>query len=92
MGDREELIKAWKIMEDENSTEREKFLAEQREKYIMDKHAIHAAGYDKGLQQGLQQGIQQSIEMIAKKMKEKNIEISVIMELTGLTKETIEKL
>jgi len=56
MGDREELIEVWKIMEDENSTEREKFLAEQKEKWILDKRAIYAAGYDKGYKEGLELG------------------------------------
>ena len=50
----------------------------------MDKHAIHAAGYDKGLHD--------SKMKIAKKLKEKNIDIDIIMETTGLTKEEIEKL
>ena len=69
-------------------TKRERYLAEQREKWIMDKHAIHAAGYDKGLEQGLQQG---KIE-IAKKLKQRKIDIDIIIETTGLTKEEIEKL
>ena len=84
MTDSEELIEARRILQDISSTERERYLAEQREKWIMDKHAIHDAGYDKGLQD--------SKMKIAKKMKEKNIEISIIMETTGLTKEEIEKL
>lgn len=88
MGDKEELIKAREILEDMSKTKRERYLAELREKYIMDKHAIHAAGYDKGLQAGINK---EKLEM-AKKMKEKDIEISIIEEITRLTKEEIEKL
>ena len=84
MGDKEELIKAREILEDMSRTKRERYLAEQREKWIMDKHAIHDAGYDKGLHD--------SKMKIAKKLKEKNIDIDIIMETTGLTKEEIEKL
>lgn len=93
MGDREELIKAWKIMEDENSTEREKFLAEQKEKYILDKRAIYAAGYDKGYQEGIELGRQEAVAIrVAKKMKKQGAETSIIEKVTELTKEEIEKL
>ena len=92
MGDREELIKAREILEDMSRTKRERYLAELREKYIMDKHAIHDAGYDKGLQQGLQDGLQEGKIEIAKKLKQRKIDIDIIIETTGLTKEEIEKL
>jgi predicted transposase/invertase (TIGR01784 family) len=108
MGDKEELIKAREILEDMSKTKRERYLAELREKYIMDKHAIHAAGYDKGLQQGLEQGLQDGLQQgleqglqdglqqgkieIAKKLKQRKIDIDIIIETTGLTKEEIEEL
>ena len=88
MTDSEELIEARRILEDISSTERERYLAEQREKWIMDKHAIHAAGYDKGLQAGINK---EKLEM-AKKMKKEGVELSFIIKITGLTKEEIEKL
>ena len=88
MGDKEELIKAREILEDMSKTKRERYLAELREKYIMDKHAIHAAGYDKGLQAGINK---EKLEM-AKKMKKEGVELSFIIKITGLTKEEIEKL
>ena len=108
MGDKEELIKAREILEDMSKTKRERYLAELREKYIMDKHAIHAAGYDKGLQQGLEQGLQDGLQQgieqglqdglqqakveIDKKLKQRKIDIDIIIETTGLTKEKIEEL
>ena len=55
MTDSEELIEARRILEDISSTERERYLAEQREKWILDKKAIKAAGYDQGLKEGLKQ-------------------------------------
>ena len=93
MGDREELVKSWKIMEDENSTEREKFLAEQKEKWILDKRAIYAAGYDKGYQEGIELGKRKAVDIrVAKKLKEQGAETSLIEKVTELTKEEIEKL
>ena len=53
-------------------------------------------GIQKGIQKGIQQGIQQGIENnkieIAKNMLNKNMKINVISEITGLTKEEIEKI
>ena len=92
MGDKEELIKAREILEDMSKTKRERYLAEQREKYIMDKHAIHAAGYDKGLQEGLQEGANKEKLEIAKNLKQQNIDIKIIIKVTGLTKEEINNL
>ena len=66
----------------------ERYLAELRQKYIMDQKAIEDAGYDKGTLDGEKK---KSIE-IAKKMKSKKIDIEDIVEITGLTKEEIEKL
>lgn len=84
MTDSEELIEAKRILEDISSTERERYLAEQREKWILDKKAIKAAGYDQGLKEGLKQ--------VAKKLKEKDVDVNFIVEATGLTKEEIENL
>ena len=104
MGDREELIKAREILEDMSRTKRERYLAEQREKWIMDKHAIHDAGYDKGKKEGVEEGIekgrkegieegkhQKEIE-IARNLKNQKYPIESIIKATGLTKEEIEKL
>ena len=54
----------------------------------MDQKAIHNHGYDKGIEVGIKQG---KIET-AKKMRVKKMTIEEIVELTGLTKEEIEKL
>ena len=49
-------------------------------------------GKESGLQEGLQQGAQNEKKEIAKKMKQKGISIEEIIEITGLSKEEIEKL
>ena len=98
------LKKAQKVLEEISQDEHERYLAELRQKYIMDQKAIEDAGYDKGLKDGLEQGIEQGIEqgveqgknrqneIIAKKMKKQNIDIKVISEITGLSIKKIEGL
>ena len=91
-----ELKKAQKVLEEISQDEHERYLAELRQKYIMDQKAIEDAGYDKGLKDGLEQGIEQGKngqnEIIAKKMKKQNIDIKVISEITGLSIKKIEGL
>ena len=88
MDESKEIMEARRILQDMSSTKRERYLAEQREKWIMDKNAIRAAGYDKGKIEGK---IEEKIEIV-KKMKEKHFELSDIIEMTGLTREEIEKI
>ena len=65
---------------------------ELRQKYIMDQKAIEDAGYDKGYDSGTLDGEKKKSIEIAKKLKSKKIDIEDIVEITGLTKEEIEKL
>ena len=60
--------------------------------YIMDQKAIEDAGYDKGYDSGTLEGKKERSIEIAKKMKAKKTDIDYIVEITGLTKEEIEKL
>lgn len=87
-----EIKKAKKILEEISQDERERRLTELREKYIMDQKAIHDHGYDKGIEAGIEQGIKKEKIETAKKMKAKKMMIEDIIELTGLTKDEIEKL
>ena len=80
--------KAKKILEEISSDERERYLAELRQKYIMDQKAVADAGYDKGIEQGEKN---KQLE-IAKKLKEMNMSILDIEKATGLTVEEIESL
>ncbi len=71
-------------------------LAELREKAIRDEAAGLKSARRKGVEEGIQQGIEQGIEKnkieIAKKMLAEKIDIELIMKITELTKEEIEKL
>ena len=80
-----ELNRAKKVLEEISNDKRERYLAELREKYIMDQKAIEGAGYDKGLEAGIQQGKKEKTIDIAKKMKSKNVDINFISQVTGLT-------
>ena len=84
MNEKNEEIKKAKNVLDKH----ERYLAELRQKYIMDQKAIEGAGYDKGIKVG----IEQEKVNIAKKLLKQKIDINVIIEATGLTKEEIEKL
>ena len=87
-----EIKKARKVLEEMSQDSKERYLAELREKYIMDQKAIEDAGYDKGYDSGALDGKKERSIEIAKKMKNKNESIEYITEITGLTKEEIEKL
>ena len=75
-------------------------LAEYRMKELRDKKAIELYGYNSGLEDGEKKGIQKGkkegkiegkIE-IAKKMLKENMDIKLILKLTGLTEKQIKKL
>lgn len=67
----------------ERKKEELKAMKEEREK--LTKEAI-----EEGLKQGMQQGMQQAKIDVAKRMKEKEIDIKVIIETTGLSEKEIE--
>ena len=95
-GESKEIEKARRVLEEMSQDKNERYLAELRQKYIMDQKAIEDAGYDKGYDSGYDSGTlegkrKEKLE-IAKKMKEENMDISTISKITGLTKEEIEKL
>lgn len=49
-------------------------------------------GFDKGVERGIKIGIEQEAMRMAAKLKSLGIEMNIILESTGLTKEQIEKL
>ena len=87
-----EIRKAKKVLEEISQDEHEQYLAELREKYIMDQKAIEDAGYDKGLKAGLEQGITHGIKQIAKKMLNEKIDLDTISRITGLSIQELENL
>ena len=103
-----EIVKAKEVLEEISQDEHERYLAELREKYILDQNATEAAGYDKGLKvghseglkEGLEKGHKQGIEQgkkennlsIAKKMLEEKIPLETIIKITNLSKGDVENL
>ena len=99
-----QVKKAKQVLEEISQDEREIYLAELREKYIMDQKAIEGAGYDKGLdagsargrKKGISKGIEvgrlKGIQQIAKKMLSQKIDLETISKITELTIEEIKKL
>ena len=99
-GESKEIEKAREVLEMMSQDKNERYLAELRQKYIMDQKAIEDSGYDSGYGSGYNighdsgtlEGKRKEKLEIAKKMKSKKINIDDIIEITGLTKEEIEKL
>ena len=91
-----EIKKAKEVLETISQDEKEVRLAELREKYRMDQHAIMLAGYDKGLKEGIEQGIEQGIvqerKKIVKTLLENDVSQEDIAKITGLSKEEIENI
>ena len=79
---------AYEELQKLNSNEAEREIAERR---YMDLVSLeYAKKYER--KEGINQGKKEKEREIAKKMLKKSFEISVISELTGLTKEEIENL
>lgn len=81
------------IMSEEEELQR---LAELREKWDLDERSAKAAWKEEGLKEGREAGRKEGSKRkqleIAKKMKNRDMSIEEIMEITELTKEEIEKL
>ncbi len=88
----EDIKQAQKVLEDISKDEHEQYLADLREKYIMDMNNIESTGIRKGIEQGMVQGEIKSKKEIAKNLKLQGVDIEIIINATGLTKEEIEKL
>ena len=92
----EEVKKAKEVLDELSQNEHERRLAELREKYIMDQKATEAAGYDKGMARGLEEGLERGAQKtkieLAKKLKDKGVDINLINETTGLSIEEINNL
>ena len=79
-------------------------IADWKEKYILEMNTTKTDGYNEGLEQGQKLGLEQGLEQgqklgeinkekeIAKKLKQKNITLEEISEITGLSIDEIEKL
>ena len=99
-----EIVMAKKVLDEISQDEHERYLAEMREKYILDQNATEAAGYDKGLKEGHKKGIEEGIKEghekgveegkkeIAKKMLEEKLDIELIEKVTNISKEELKKM
>ena len=89
------IIKSVRILSGSANDEL-RILAELREKAIRDEKSLKEGYYNDGkidgLKQGRVEGIIQNNKKIAKKLKQKGLDIDFIIEITNLTKEEIEKL
>ena len=85
MDENAEVKKAKKELEKISSNEHERYLAELREKYILDQKATEDAGYYKGIKEGIKEG---KIDVV-RKLLQQGITIEVISQVTGFTKEEI---
>ena len=95
-----EIVKAKKILEEISQDEHERYLAELREKYILDQKNIEATGYDKGLKQGKEEGIkkgreegkEESKKEIAKEMIKEKMPLEVISKITKIPKKELQEI
>ena len=96
----ENMKEAREKLDKMSKDEKVRRMAELRQKALMDEREAEYTGYSNGLEDGIKQGMKQGLEQgigkgyreIAKKMKGKGKDINEIIELTGLSKEEIEKL
>ena len=102
------LKQAKDTVEQISKDKHEQELARLRKKYIMDQNAIQEYGYCRGIEEGVEIGKRDGIEIgkldgirigkyenmkeTAKKMLAKKMPVDVIIEITGLSREEIEKL
>ncbi len=84
MEDNKAIKEAKEVLDEISQNEREEYLAELREKHILDYNSSH--------NEGIRKGIEETKKETAKKMLELNLDIETIMKVTELTKEEIEKL
>ena len=75
-----------------SADENERFEAFKRKVAIWESNMLKQEGLEEGEAKGRAEGRAEGKNEIAKKMKEKGIEIELIVETTGLTKEEVEAL
>ena len=90
--DNKEIKKAIDIIAEMSMDEKEWELYQSRKMAIMDYNTGIREAKEKGKEEGRQEGERKKQIEIAKKLQKKNMSITEIAEITGLTKEEIEKL
>ncbi len=101
MDNNEAINKAKEEYDRINADERERRLAELREKAVMDEMAIRDSGYIEGKEEGIKDGIiegrkegrkegmKEEKYNIAKKMVKENMDVALISKITGLSEKEI---
>ena len=92
MKENEEVKKANSVLHIMSEDEELQRLAELREKWDLDERSAIQNAKDDGIEEGMKKGEKNKTIEIAKKMKAKGMDENIIIEITGLTKEEIEKL
>ena len=96
MNENEEIKKALEILDDISKSPEERRKAELRMKYIWDKQDAEETGYIKGEKEGIKKGRKEGIKEqkieTARRMKKEKISTDIILRVTGLTKEDIDKI
>ncbi len=96
MEDNEYLEEAYRVLEDISSSEEEKILAEYRIDAWRNEQSVKKHERNEGIKEGIKKGFEEGTEKtkkeIAKKLLDKGVDISIIIEASGLTKEEIEEL
>ena len=92
MEENENLKEAVEKLDRISEDEKMQRIIELREKAIRDEHAIYAKGVDDGIEEGKAKGAREKQIEIAKSMLKENMDIEMIIKITGLTKQEIEKL
>ncbi len=97
----EPLKKAKKVLEEISKDERERYLADLREKYVLDQNNLVKTGYDRGLEQGIKDGFEKGIEEgieegieqgIEQGSRQQQLEIAKEMKNQNYTNEEIQKI
>ena len=92
MEENENLKEAVEKLDRISEDEKMQRIIELREKAIRDEHAIYAKGVDDGIEEGKAKGAREKQIEIAKSMLKENMDIEMIIKITGLTKQEIENL
>ena len=92
MEENENLKEAVEKLDRISEDEKMQRIIELREKAIRDEHAIYDKGLDDGIEEGKAKGAREKQIEIAKSMLKENMDIEMIIKITGLTKQEIEKL
>ena len=92
MEENEGVKKAKEELDEISQSEHEAYLAELRLKYIRDKNAEIAFAKDEGYEIGIKEGEKNKQIEIAKKLLQENIDIKIIISVTGLSEEELKNL